>query len=382
MATEATQTLPADRLSLLVLDPVGGEGWGGVERWLWDVAQGLRARGHRVCMAGRADSRWLTRSREAGFPVCDVPLRSDFHLGQARKLSRFMQQQGVDVVATKLHRGIRVAGFAARFAGAPPVVAFMGLVETRPGLRYRLTYDLFLDRVVTLTGRMRDEIIAAGRLDPSAVVAIPYGIRAGDYELPESEGLAVRRELGIDAATPVALAIGRLHLQKRFDLLFDAFALARERRPDALLLLAGHGRLLPELEARIAKLGLAPAVRLLGFRSDVARVLAASDCLVMSSDFEGLPMVILEAMASARPVVTTNVGSIDDEVVDGRTGRLVGKGDAAALADALAGVLCLPDRGRAMGRAGREKVLAEFPLDRCIEATERHLLAVRKVASR
>ena len=122
---------------VLVLDPVGAEGWGGVERWLWDLALGLRERGHRVCVAGRPGSRWMRRSADAGFALCEVPLRGDFRLDQAYRLSRFMLKEGVDVVATKLHKGIRVSGFAAKFAGHPPVVSFMGLVETRPGLRYR-----------------------------------------------------------------------------------------------------------------------------------------------------------------------------------------------------------------------------------------------------
>ncbi len=367
-------------MSLLVLDPVGAEGWGGVERWLSDVSEGLRARGHRVSIAGRPGSLWMRRAGDAGFPLCEVPLRGDFQLDQAYRLSRFMQHQAVDVVATKLHRGIRVSGFAAKFAGHPPVVSFMGLVETRPGLRYRLTYELFLDRVVTLTEKMRAEVITSGSLDPARVVAIPYGIRVADFDQPESAGLAVRRELGIAPGAPVVLAIGRLHLQKRFDLLFDAFARVRARLPSATLLLTGHGRLLPELEVHIDRLGIRPSVRLLGFRSDVARVLSAADCLAMSSDFEGLPMVVLEAMAAARPVVSTAVGSVDAEVTSGVTGYLVEKGDVAGLADALVRVFTSPDRGRAMGLAGREKVAAEFPLARCVEETERYLLSIRRSA--
>jgi glycosyltransferase involved in cell wall biosynthesis len=320
----------------------------------------------------------MRRAGDAGYPLCEIPLRGDFQLGQARKLSRFMLSQGVDLVATKLHRGIRVSGFAARLAGRPPVVAFMGLVETRPGLRYRLTYRLFLDRVVTLTERMRAEIIDEGSLDPREVVAIPYGVRVEDFDVPESEGLAVRREIGLAPDTPVALAIGRLHLQKRFDLLFETFARVRKSVPNAVLVLAGHGRLQPELEGHLDRLGLRDSVRLLGFRSDVARVLSAADCLVMSSDFEGLPMVVLEAMAASRPVVSTSVGSIDAQVDEGVTGHLVAKGDVAALADALSRVLTLPDRGRSMGRAGREKVGALYPLTRFIDETERYLLSVRK----
>lgn len=364
-------------LSLLFLNPMGRDGWGGVERWLFDLAVGLRDRGHRVVSAGGPESVWSLRTEAEGFPTCRLPMRSDFAPGQARTLARFLREHRVDVVGTKLHRGIRVGGLAARLAGRPPVVAFMGLVETEPGWRYRMTYRLFLDGVVTLSAAMRDEIVLRGRLDPARVVAIPYGVRPGDYELPAPVRESVRREWGVDDATPVALALGRVHRQKRFDVLLDAWRLVAERIPAARLLIAGEGKLQSELEAHRRRLGLDDSVRFIGFRRDVARCLAGADCLAMSSDFEGLPMVAIEALAAARPVVATRVGSIAEIVEDGRSGRLVAKGDPAALAGALTEVLGSADRGRALGAAGRAHVVERFPLSRCVEETERHLVAVR-----
>lgn len=245
-----TPSRPSDRISLLVLNPVGAEGWGGVERWLFDLAHGLRERGHRVALAGRPGSLWMRRARDAGFAFCDVPLRADFHLGQARRLSRFMTEHGVDVVATKLHRGIRVAGFASKFAGNPPVVAFMGLVEARPELRYRMTYELFLDRIVTLSEPMRREISEAGAIDPSRIEIIPQGIRTQDFRTPTGTRAEVRRELGIPEEARVAFAVGRLHLQKRFDHLLDTWQDVVAKLPAARLLIAGEGRLAGEIEAR------------------------------------------------------------------------------------------------------------------------------------
>lgn len=366
----------------MLLNPLERGAWGGVERWLFDLALGLRDRGHKVVAAGCPESAWSQRAEETGFPVCRVPLRSDFAWPQARKLSAFMREHGVQVIGTKLHRGIRAGGFASRVmrpgGGGPPVVAFMGLVETRPGWRYRLTYRLFLDRVVTLSDAMRDEIRTEGALDPSTVVTIPYGIRPGEYDVPPGTRETVRAELGIGPDVPVALAIGRMHLQKRFDLLLDAFRRVADRVPGARLLIAGQGRLQPEIDAQRRRLGLESAVTILGFRRDVARVLAAADCLTMSSDFEGLPMVALEAMASSRPVVATNVGSLPAMVEHGRTGLLVPKGDVDGLADALVTVLAAPDRGASLGAAGRARVLDRFPLQRCIDETERFLLSIRR----
>jgi glycosyltransferase involved in cell wall biosynthesis len=89
-------------------------------------------------------------------------------------------------------------------------------------------------------------------------------------------------------------------------------------------------------------------------------------------------MVALEAMAAGRPVVATNVGSLPAMVEHGRTGLLVPKGDTEAIAAALVQVLAAPDRGAAMGAAGRARVLERFPLERCIRETESFLLGIRR----
>ncbi len=377
MQSDSTDARPAGRLSVLLLDPVDS-GWGGVERWLMDVALGLAARGHRVSFAGRPDSVWMRAAAETGLPACAVPLRTDFSPSQVARLASFLRANEVDVVATKLHRGIRAAGIAAKFAGRPPVVAFMGLVETRRGLRYRLTYRLFLDRVVTLTERMRAEIARIGGFDASRVEIIPQGIRVEAFDVAPGTREAVRAELGVEPDAPVALGIGRLHLQKRFDLMLDAFARIVRDAPSARLFIVGTGRLEGDILAHRARLGLERNVTMLGFRRDVPRLFAAADALVMSSDDEGVPVVALEAMAARRPVVATRVGSIEAAVESGRTGVLVEKGDVAGLADALRKVILSPDRGAAMGAAARARVVERFTIERCVAETERLFLSIRR----
>ncbi len=347
-----------------------GLAWGGVERWFRDVALGLRERGHSVYVAGRPDSAWIERMSALDFEATEVRLRQDFDLKQARKLSSLLREKEIDVIVTKLHRGIRASGFAAKFDRHQPVVAFMGLVETKPGLRYRLSYEMFLDRVVTLSQTMKREIVGNGRLDPRTVEVIPYGVRPEVYERPESVGLEVRQELGIPADAPVALALGRLNQQKRFDVLLDAYVALLPKLPRAHVMIAGNGSLEKELIEQRDKLGLRGRVHFLGFRRDIPELLSACDTLMLSSDDEGLPMVVLEAMAASRPVVTTEVGSVREQVESGKTGLIVPRRDPAALADALARVLTQPDRGRAMGQRARERVTRVFPLDLCVERTE------------
>ncbi len=366
-------------LTVLVFNPMGGDGWGGVERWFLDVAQGLRARGHRVLSVGRPGALWTRRSLEAGLETRSTEMRGDLSVGEARAVAFWMQEQGVQVLLTKLHRGIRLGGLAARFAGHVPVVAFMGLVEARPGWRYRWTYRIFLHSVVTLSPSMRREILAVGAGIPGdRVVSIPYGVVPGDYEVPTAAAAAARDSLGAAPGDLLVLSAGRLHGQKRFDLLLEAFAGIRERVPTARLAVVGTGSLREDLAARARALGLADRALFAGFRADMPAVHAAADLFVLSSDDEGLPMVVLEAMAAGRAVVATDVGSVRDLVEDGATGLVVPRRDPGALGSAVERLLADGARRRAMGEAGRARVRERFPLRRCVEETEAFLLRVAK----
>ncbi|KZB81064.1 glycosyltransferase [Amycolatopsis regifaucium] len=140
---------------------------------------------------------------------------------------------------------------------------------------------------------------------------------------------AVRASLGVGDGTPVVLCLARLEPQKRHDVLLDAWA---RLDVDAVLWIAGDGSLRAELESRGETLG--GRVRFLGTRTDVPDLLAAADVLALTSDWEGLPLAVLEAMAAGRPVVATDVGGVRD-VLSGGAGFVVPPGDPAAVAAGL-----------------------------------------------
>lgn len=368
---------PERPFTILVLDPMGEDGWGGVERWFLDVALGLVRRGHRVLSVGRPGALWTKRSLEAGLPTRTTEMRRDFAIGEARAIAWWMQEERVEVLCTKLHRGIRLGGLAARFAGHVPTVAFMGLVEVKPGWRYRWTYSLFLHWILTLSEGMRRDILAVKSGVPEdRIVAIPYGVVPGEYGVSREAAAAARRSLGAGEGDLLVLAAGRLHEQKRFDVLLEAFAAVRKRVPAARLAIVGTGNLRAELESRARDLGVADRVLFAGFRADMPAVFAAADLFAISSDDEGLPMVAIEAMAAGLPVVATEVGSVGDLVEDGESGLLVPRRDPAALAGALEEVLADANLRRAMGEAGRARVRERYRLDRCVEETERFLMKV------
>lgn len=158
------------------------------------------------------------------------------------------------------------------------------------------------------------------------------------------------------------LFIGRLAAAKGVPVLLEAFAKARATYPDARLTLVGDGPARKELEARTRELGLTDAVRFTGYLSqdEVAAELARCDLFALPSFAEGVPVVLMEAMASARPVLTTRIAGIPELVEDGVSGRIVAPGDADIFADAMIDILSQPERAARMGQAGRQKVEAEF----------------------
>jgi glycosyltransferase involved in cell wall biosynthesis len=177
------------------------------------------------------------------------------------------------------------------------------------------------------------------------------------------------------------LAIGRLLDQKDYPTLLQAFQpLASDR---ARLLIAGRGPLLEELQQRTQQLGIAGQVEFLGVRHDIAALLASADGFVLSSAWEGMPNVVMEALAAAKPVVATEVGGVAELVEAGQSGFLVPPGDPAALAAGMRLLMSLPEEQRnQMGLRGRQRMVTRYSLEAMADrwlALYRELLGSRAV---
>ena len=187
---------------------------------------------------------------------------------------------------------------------------------------------------------------------------VHYGITARDGVQPYA------------GKEPRLLCIGRLIPIKGHLVLLRALAQARARVPGVVLDVAGRGPLEPALKSFARELGIEDAVRFLGFVSPIQKAVEQAAIVVVPSLGEGFGMVALEAMERARPVIASAVGGLPEIVVDGETGLVVEPGDAEALADAIVSLAGDLGRAAAMGRAGRERALAEFPPERSAERIE------------
>jgi glycosyltransferase involved in cell wall biosynthesis len=169
----------------------------------------------------------------------------------------------------------------------------------------------------------------------------------------------------------IAVTVARLSTQKGLYDLIDAAAAVVSRLPEANFVLVGDGELRDGLIRRVGELRLGERFRFAGARpaAEVARWLAATDVFVLSSHQEGLPLALLEAMASGCPVVATDVGGVGEVVSDGVVGRLVPAADPGRLAEAIEEVLADPEGRARMGAAARARVIEAFDASACYERT-------------
>ncbi|MEM9773560.1 MAG: glycosyltransferase [Chloroflexota bacterium] len=254
-----------------------------------------------------------------------------------------------------------------RLAGVPRLVSWRQNVELGSNLREqinRLTTEAD-DKVVAVCIPAREAEIKRGNVQPQKVVVIPNCV---DVELIKQQiegvdGAELRSSLEIAPDEKVLLSIGRLHPQKGLHHLLDAFALIIEKEnvpSDLRLVLVGEGPLENELKEQAQRLGIADHVTFTGGRTDIPALLNIADIFILSSLWEGLPLVILEAMAAELPVIATDVGGTPEAIINGQTGLLIPAGDTVQLAERVLQLLSDDPLCKTLAANALRKVSLEF----------------------
>jgi glycosyltransferase involved in cell wall biosynthesis len=300
----------------------------------------------------------------------------------AAVLARRIRAEGIRLVHAHDFKTDLVAAIAARLARVPVITTVHGYIAITGKSRLYRRLDLLLlqtmDRVIVVSDAMRRDLGARG-ISPSRLRVVRNCIAIDAYAFGR-RSRTVRSAEGLAEDDLVVGHVGRLSAEKGQVLLLRAFPRVLEALPSARLVFAGEGPDRASLEDLARSSGLTGTVRFLGYRPDVQEVFANLDLLVLSSDTEGLPNVVLEAMAMGVPVVATAVGGTPEVVEDRVTGLLVPPGDEAALAAAI--VESLLARGPAAERARRARAFVEreFAMEGLIRRTHdlyRELLAER-----
>lgn len=341
-------------------------GVGGAETQLLRLARAVMAEGHRVrilTMLPSNDMQFQAQVDELGIEVHCVRLSGPAAaLNSVRSATRMLRRWQPDVLVSFLYQANMVCRLAGRTAGVPYVISsirneyFGGRGRE---LAMRLT-DRLAHVTVTNSRLAADSLLRRRVVSTERLRVIPNGLDVADF-FDRSRRDPLRAELGVAPEEFLWLAVGRLRPQKDWPNLLRAVSLLPADRQRVVV--AGFGPLRAELVELSTTLGVGDRVRFLGRRDDIPQLLGAADGLVLPSAYEGLPNVVLEAMAAARPVVATGVGGVP-ELVDDSTGRVVPAHDPAALAAEMQHVAGLPDRGSGLGVAGRAMAEQRFAVDK------------------
>jgi len=361
---------------------------GGAENQLRAITLCLRCRGKELSVVSMLPPRASVEELElAGVCVYTLQMRRHFPDPRAiLRLAATIRRERPLIVHSHMVHANLLARVTRLFVKMPVLVCTAhSIIEGGRAreLAYRLT-DPLADITTQVSEAGKQRYIQVGAVPPHKIVCIPNGIDTSRFQPNPTVRQAVREQFGCAPDAFVWLTVGRLEPVKNHLELLRAFREVAAGHPHARLLIAGQGSLQAATEQRIAELGLADRVRLLGTRRDIPELLNAADAFVLPSLWEGMPLTLLEASATALPIVATDVGGNAEVVLEGKTGYLVPVKDTEALAQAMLRVMNLSEADRsAIGQAGRAHVVQNFDLERVVdrwEALYRELLQRKGIA--
>jgi glycosyltransferase involved in cell wall biosynthesis len=353
-----------------------GLGYGGAETQLVRLTSALVKRGWRVRIISLLEPQaFISELQGAGIEV--VSLGMSRGVPDPRALWRsvaLLRTWRPDILTCFMFHANLLGRIAGLLSGVPVIVSSIRNQNFGGRLRDRLMR--ITDRLGTVTttnSRLAAaELVSRGVVPSKRMRVIPNGLVISNYETPPGTRAKTRRELAVDDSTFLWLAVGRLEEQKDYPTLLKATRILHEHGENQFqVVIAGQGPLLDSLNQLANDLDVAHLVSFLGLRRDIPALLSAADGFVLASAWEGLPNVVMEALAAAKPVVATTVGGVEELVQDRHSGFTVPPQDPDALASNMRCLSQLTDDERSqMGVNGYKHVNLHYSLDSIVSAWE------------
>ncbi|MDF9388214.1 glycosyltransferase [Vibrio sp. 1151_11] len=347
-----------------ILFLVTGLGMGGAETQVCSLIEQLAERGHTILLLSLTGEN-VNKPKHSAVKLVELDMRkTPFSFVQAywQAISILRQFQPDVVHSHMVHANI----FSRLLCLTSPIPRLICTAHSNNEggklrmLAYRLT-DKLCDLTTNVSQEAVDAFVAKKATKPERIVALHNGIDLVKFSFNPVARKRCREELGLNANQTLLLAVGRFTEAKDYPNLLRAFALLVKRQPNVKLAIIGKGELSTSIEALIEQLELKSYVVLLGLRFDVVDWMSAVDLYVMSSAWEGMPMVLLEAMATERVVIATDCGGVREVVDD--YGYLVPSSDSEKLANSIEQALALsPQERKTLGENARKYVESRYSL--------------------
>lgn len=323
---------------------------------------------------GEADMTYLARQMGVEPLIIESMQREIKLIDDAKTLfalASLMRKERPHIVHTHTAKAGLVGRVAAKLAGVPVIVhtfhghtfhGYFGRFKTRVFIWLERAMAALSDATLTISEGLRDDLLRERIAKREHIHILPLGLDLAKFAVSDSLRGGFWREMQFSTDTPLIGIIGRLVPIKNHRLFLMAASAVWKAIPQAHFVIVGGGECQPELQALTAQLGLTDVVHFIGWRQDLPAIYADLNLVVISSDNEGTPVSLIEAMAAGVPVVSTAVGGVPDLLCHGEMGTLVPAGDAEALAQAMMEVLQTPpDTTKA-----QQYVLQQYGIDRLV----------------
>jgi glycosyltransferase involved in cell wall biosynthesis len=362
---------------------IGQLTYGGAERQLYELVRRLDPRefqGSVYCLSEKTKP-FGEMIRNAGTEVRVLRRRCHFDVARMRELASLLRRDRIDIIHSFLFKANGYAWAAARVAGVPHLVTsarnckeigFVGDWVNR--LAFRAS-----DAIICNGAAVRSFAVRHFKMPIEKSVVIYNGVDLERVSAPQIRPTCA--PLDLKPEHKVVITVGRLVAQKDIELFVEGAKILLHYYPQARFVVVGDGPCRLDLMRCAFQSGLDGKISFVGEREDVPELLASADVFWLTSQWEGFPNVVLEAMACGKPVVARDIGSCRELITDGETGFLVPGRDAKQFADYTFGLFTDPAQAKRMGLAGRRLVEEKFSVGRMTEATQslyRSLLLARR----
>ncbi len=292
---------------------------------------------------GRTEKDALSERGYRVFYLSQAGRRSSFRLSILLKLARVLKENRIDILHCHAHKATVYGTIAAALAGTPVVLAHVhGLGRSRNLRRKLMNLLLFrkIDKLICVANGVRDDVLSNNwRLSPGKLSVLENSVDYGRFADVSISKASAKRMLDVPENAFVFGTAGRLAPTKGLPYLVEAFSKVKAQKPEAHLVLLGDGPSRAELERQVSSLSCRDSIHFLGHRDGIEQLMRGFDVFVLSSVAEGMPRVILEAMAAGVPCICSRVGGIPEIISDESLGLLVPPRDSEALARAMLSVM-------------------------------------------
>jgi glycosyltransferase involved in cell wall biosynthesis len=362
-------------------------GLGGADKEVIAITSDLINRGHKVKIVSMVPPGTMgIEAKSKGLDVTTLKMNRGVPDPRAIfKLVHLVNKWKPDVLHSHMIHANLLARAVRFFCDLPVLISTAQNIDECEGhawRKYAYRFSDFLsDRTVNVSKLGAQYYVDIGLTRANKIAFIPNSVDTEHFYPDKNLRKQVRESLRIKEKF-VWLAVGRFYLQKDYPTMIAAFAQTLKKYPNCLLLIAGEGPLQAEIEKMVVAFGIQSYVRFLGPRRDILALMNAVDAHILSSQWEGTPLVLLEAAASGLPIVATNVGGVSEAVLDDKTGILVPSADSNKLSFAMEKLMNFStERRERMGIEARNHVLANYSTNQVVSKWEELYFELLKSSS-